>query len=39
MPRLIHLIAQRVLCSRGARADRDVGVFGYACVAITALVK
>lgn len=34
MPTLIHLIAQRVFRSGGARADRDVGVFGYACFAL-----
>lgn len=34
MPTLIHLVAQRVFRSRGARADRDVGIFGYAWVAL-----
>ncbi len=34
MPTLIHLIAQRVFRSGGARADRDVGIFGYACFAL-----
>jgi len=34
MSTLIHLIAQRVLGSGGARADWDVGVFGYAYVAL-----
>lgn len=39
MPTLIHLVAQRVFRSRGARADRDVGVFGYAWIKRGALVE
>lgn len=39
MPTLIHFIAQRVFRSRGARADRDVGVFGYAWIKRGALVE